>query len=34
LHETIKDAIDPNGIFSPGKNGIWPKRMRAAPRTA
>jgi (+)-pinoresinol hydroxylase len=30
LHETIKDAVDPNGIFSPGKSGIWPKRMRKA----
>jgi len=28
LHETIKDAVDPKGILSPGKNGIWPKRMR------
>ncbi|HUA02226.1 MAG TPA: FAD-binding oxidoreductase [Candidatus Aquilonibacter sp.] len=28
FHETIKDAIDPNGILSPGKSGIWPKRMR------
>lgn len=26
--ETIKDAIDPNGILSPGKYGIWPKRLR------
>ena len=23
--ETIKDAVDPNGILSPGKQGIWPK---------
>ena len=26
--ETIKDAVDPNGILSPGKQGIWPKGMR------
>jgi 4-cresol dehydrogenase (hydroxylating) len=30
LHESMKDALDPNGIFSPGKNGIWPKGMRKA----
>jgi 4-cresol dehydrogenase (hydroxylating) len=28
LHETLKDAIDPNGILSPGKSGIWPRQMR------
>jgi 4-cresol dehydrogenase (hydroxylating) len=28
LNETIKDAVDPNGILSPGKSGIWPRGMR------
>ena len=26
--ETIKDALDPNGILMPGRHGIWPKSMR------
>lgn len=28
FHETVKDAIDPNGILSPGRYGIWPKHLR------
>lgn len=28
LHETIKDALDPNGILAAGKSGIWPKHLR------
>jgi FAD/FMN-containing dehydrogenase len=30
LHETMKDALDPNGILAAGKCGIWPKSMRKA----
>jgi 4-cresol dehydrogenase (hydroxylating) flavoprotein subunit len=26
--EKIKDAVDPAGIFSPGKQGIWPAALR------
>ncbi len=26
--ETIKDAIDPNGVLSPGRHGIWPAKYR------
>jgi hypothetical protein len=28
LQETLKDALDPNGILSPGKQGVWPHRYR------
>ena len=27
-YERIKDALDPDGILSPGKQGIWPKSLR------
>jgi 4-cresol dehydrogenase (hydroxylating) len=30
LHETLKDALDPNGILSAGRYGIWPKHLRQA----
>lgn len=30
VHHRIKDKIDPNGILSPGKMGIWPKSMRSS----
>jgi len=26
----IKDAIDPNGIMSPGRYAIWPRHLRDA----
>jgi FAD/FMN-containing dehydrogenase len=26
--ETLKDAIDPNGVLAPGKSGIWPRALR------
>ena len=28
FHETIKDAVDPNGIMSAGRYGIWPQHLR------
>lgn len=28
VQQTIKDAVDPNGILSPGKQGIWPAEYR------
>jgi 4-cresol dehydrogenase (hydroxylating) len=28
LYGTLKDALDPDGILSPGKQGIWPRATR------
>lgn len=28
INERIKDALDPNGVMAPGKNGIYPKNRR------
>jgi (+)-pinoresinol hydroxylase len=30
LRERIKDAVDPNGILSAGRYGVWPKHIREA----
>jgi len=28
LHETLKDSIDPRGVISAGRYGIWPRHLR------
>jgi (+)-pinoresinol hydroxylase len=30
FHETLKDAVDPNGVLSAGRYGIWPKHLRGS----
>jgi (+)-pinoresinol hydroxylase len=30
LNETLKDALDPNGILAAGRYGIWPKHLRGS----
>jgi 4-cresol dehydrogenase (hydroxylating) len=32
-YERLKDALDPGGVLSPGKQGIWPKALREAKDT-
>jgi 4-cresol dehydrogenase (hydroxylating) len=32
FHETLKDAVDPNGILSAGRYAIWPKHLREEKR--
>jgi 4-cresol dehydrogenase (hydroxylating) len=26
--ETLKDAVDPNGIIAAGRGGLWPRHIR------
>jgi len=28
LAEALKDALDPQGVLSPGKQGVWPAALR------
>ena len=28
FHERVKDAVDPNGIISAGRYGVWPRHLR------
>ena len=32
LNNRLKDALDPDGILSPGKSGIWPAALRGTPQ--
>ncbi len=34
FEETLKDAVDPNGILSAGPYGIWPKHLRNKKKNA
>src|SRR5690606_36652451 len=33
VNERIKDALDPNGILSAGRYGVWPRHLREERRT-